>query len=205
MLKLIFFLLLLLPLKQEQQQTWQLQSDDDGIRLYTATSQGEGKIKPIKVECTFNATPAQLLAVLMNIKNYTQWVYHTKSASIIKQAGPADLYYYSEVNVPWPGKNRDFVSHITVTEDPATKVITIDAPNVRGMVPQKENIERTTDSKGKWIITPDGNDRAKVIYYLQVDADGDAPAWLVNLFITDGPLDTFKKLRRQLQKAEYKK
>jgi ribosome-associated toxin RatA of RatAB toxin-antitoxin module len=202
MLKLFLLLLMLLPLKQ---QTWQLQSDDDGIRLYTATAPGEGKIKPIKLECTFNATPAQLVAVLMDIKSYTQWVYHTKSAAVIKQAGPTDLYYYSEVNVPWPGKNRDFVSHITVTQDPATKVITIDAPNVPGMAPEKENVYRTTNSKGKWIITPDGNDKAKVIYYLQVDAGGDAPAWLVNLFITDGPRDTFKKLRKQLQKAEYKR
>ena len=202
MLKLAILLLLLLPLKQ---QTWQLQSDDDGIRLYTATAPGEGKIKPIKLECTFNATPARLVAVLMDIKSYTQWVYHTKSATVIKQAGPTDLYYYSEVNVPWPGKNRDFVSHITVTQDPTTKVITIDAPNVPGMAPEKEGVYRTTSSKGKWIITPDGNDKAKVIYYLQVDAGGDAPGWLVNLFITDGPLDTFKKLRRQLQKAEYKR
>jgi hypothetical protein len=186
-----------------QQPGWQLSTEKDGIRIYTASTAADAKVKPIKVECTFNATPAQLVAVLLDIKNYTAWAYHTKSATIIKQAGPADLFYYAEVNIPWPGQNRDFVSHLTVMQDVATKVITVEAPNVAGIVPDKQGIYRTNNSKGKWIITPEG-DQAKVVYYLQIDAGGDAPSWLVNLFITDGPLQSFKKLRQQLQKAEYK-
>jgi len=201
MYKLILFLLLLFPL---QQTNWELKTEKDGIRLYTANATADSKVKPIKVECTLNATSAQLLAVLMDIKNYPDWAYHTKNARIVRQAGPADLYYYSEVNVPWPGKNRDFVSHVTVTQNPETKVITMEAPNVTGMVPEKDGVYRTTESKGKWIITPEGRDKVSVIYYLQVDAGGAAPAWMVNLFITDGPMETFKKLRGQVQKYEYK-
>ena len=203
MLKLTLLLLpLLLPL--QSQQIWKLDTETDGIRLYTAPATGDSKIKPIKVECTFNATPAQLVAVLMDIKNYTAWVYHTKSAYIVKQSSPADLYYYAEVAVPWPGQNRDFVSHVTVTQNPETKVITLNAPNVPGMVPEKSGIYRTEKSKGKWIITAEGHDQTKVEYELQADASGAAPAWLVNMLLTDGPMQTFKKLKLQLQKGQYK-
>jgi hypothetical protein len=196
-------LLFLLPLFIIQQAEYQLSTDKDGIRIYTATD-ADAKVKPIKVECTFNSTPARLVAVLLDIKNYPDWAYHTKSSTVVKQISPSELYYYSEVNVPWPGQNRDFVSHITVSQNPETRVVTVEAPNVSGMVPEKSGLYRTHSSKGKWIITPEGPDKIKVVYYLQIDAGGAAPAWLVNMFITDGPLQTFIKLRKQVQKAEYK-
>jgi hypothetical protein len=199
MYKLVISLLLLTV--YQSQPDWQLSTEKDGIRIYAKSA--DSKVKPIKVECTLNATAAQLVAVLLDIKNYPAWAYHTKSSMIVKQVSPADLYYYSEVNIPWPGQNRDFVSHITVSQNPETKVVIVEAPNVPGMVPEKPEIYRTHTSKGKWIITPEGHDQVKVVYYLQIDAGG-APAWIVNLFITDGPMQTFKKLRLQLQKPEYK-
>jgi len=198
----LILLFLLLPISQ--QPDWQLNNEKDGIRVYTSTATADNKTKPIKVECTFNATTTQLVAILLDIKNYTNWVYHTKSATVVKQVSPSDLYYYSEVNVPWPAQNRDFVAHITITQNPETKIVTVDAPNVAGLVPQKNGIYRTNNSRGKWLITPEGHDHVKVVYFLQIDAGGNAPAWLVNLFVTDGPLETFKKLKQQLHKPEYK-
>src|ERR1700744_4531810 len=186
------------------QQGWQLSSDKEGIKIYTSTASTESKAKPIRVECTFNATPSQLAAVLLDIKSYPQWVYHTKAAEIVKEVSPTDLYYYSEINVPWPGQNRDFVSHIIVTTNPETHVITVEAPNVSGMVPVKQNIFRLTASKAKWTITPVGNNQAHVNYELQIDASGSAPAWLINMFVTEGPFQTFKNLRLQVQKPMYK-
>ena len=56
---------------------WALSSDKDGIKVYTRHV-ADSKIKAIKVECTFNATAAQLVAVLMDIKTCSEWVYHTK-------------------------------------------------------------------------------------------------------------------------------
>ena len=198
-------LLLFLPLLlKAQTQTWALQTEKDGIKIFTAPAPAEAKVKPIKVECIFNATAAQLVAVITDIKNYPEWAYHTKVATVVKQVSPAELYYYSEVAVPWPGQNRDFVSHVTVEQHPETKVITIEAPNVTGMVPLKPNLYRLTASKGKWVITPEGADKIHVIYELQIDASGNAPAWLINMFATDGPLQTFIKLKTQLQKPEYK-
>jgi hypothetical protein len=205
MQKTILSLLLpLLLLLKAQAQTWQLNTEKDGIKVYTSTATGDAKVKPIKVECTFNATPAQLVAVLSDIKNYPDWVYHAKFATIVKQVSPSELYYYSEVTVPWPAQNRDFVSHVIITQNPETKAVTVEAPNVAGLVPQKPNLYRLTASKGKWIITPVGVDRVHVEYELQIDAGGNAPVWLVNLFATDGPLQSFKKLKTQLQKPEYK-
>ncbi|MDB4902542.1 MAG: hypothetical protein JWQ63_1823 [Mucilaginibacter sp.] len=185
------------------QNDWTLKTEKEGIKIYTRQA-SDSKVKAIKVEADFNVSASQMVALLMDVKTSPDWVYHVKSAILVKQVSPSELYYYSEVNLPWPATNRDFVAHLTVTQNPDTKVVTIDAPAVTGLVAVKEGVVRVTDSKGKWIITPLGTDQIKVEYTIHVDPAGSLPSWMVNMFATEGPLKIFKNMRLQLQKRAYK-
>jgi len=202
----IFPLLLLLVLKlspASAQTDWKLVTDKEGIKVYTSIVP-DSKIKAIKVECDLDATPAQLVALIMDVKTATDWVYHTKSAVVVKQVSPSELYYYSEINLPWPAANRDFVAHLTVSQNPDTKVVTIQGPAVPGLVPAKTGVVRIDHSDGKWVITPTGADEVKVVYTIHVDPGGDLPSWLVNMFATEGPVHIFRNLKVELQKPAFK-
>jgi hypothetical protein len=199
----IFLALLFITKLAIAQDQWEFKTQSEGIKVYS-NAKSTLKVKPIKVECTFNATPAQLAAVLLDIKNYTDWVYKNKLTSVVKQVSPTELFYYAEINMPWPAQNRDFTAHITATQNPDTKVITVDAPSVSGLVPDKEGISRIKKSIGKWVMTPVGNNQTNITYYLQIEPDGGAPAWLINMFLSDGPMQSFKKLKLQVQKPMYK-
>ncbi|SRR5258708_10277436 len=185
------------------QNDWTLKTEKEGIKIYTSLVP-DSKIKAIKVEADFAASASQMVALLMDVKTSPDWVYHVKSAILVKQVSPSELYYYSEVNLPWPATNRDFVAHLTVTQNPDTKVVIIDAPAVTGFVAVKEGVVRVTDSKGKWTITPLGTDQIKVEYTIHVDPAGSLPSWMVNMFATEGPLKIFRNMRLQLQKRAYK-
>jgi hypothetical protein len=203
-LKISLFLTLVLITKLvTAQDEWQFKTQSEGIKVYS-NAKSTLKVKPIKVECIFNATPAQIAAVLLDIKNYTDWVYKNKLTSVVKQISPTDLFYYAEINMPWPAQNRDFTAHITATQNPDTKVITVDAPSVSGLVPNKEGISRIKKSIGKWVLTPVGNNQTSIAYYLQIEPDGGAPAWLINMFLSDGPMQSFKNLKVQVQKTAYR-
>ena len=200
------FLVLIFVLKlnpASAQTDWKLSTDKEGIKIFTGTV-SNSKVKAIKVECYLNATPAQLAAVVMDVKNSPEWVYHTKSCMLIKQVSSSELYYYSEISLPWPAQNRDFVAHLTVTKNPVSKALTIDGPAVPGYVPVKDGIVRVDHSSGKWIITPTSATQVKVEYTIHTDPGGDLPAWLVNMFATDGPLQIFRNLKLELQKPAYK-
>jgi len=185
------------------QTDWKLKSDHDGIKVFTSPVP-DSKVKALRVECNFQANLSQIVTVLLDVKTCTEWVYHTKSCTILKQVSPSELYYYSEVSLPWPVKNRDFVAHLTASQNAATKVVTVDGPAVAGMVPIKDGIVRIANSKGKWIITPLQNNEVKVEYTLSVDPAGSIPAWVVNLVSSEGPIESFKALKLQLKKTEYK-
>jgi hypothetical protein len=195
--------LFLLQVNVFGQSDWKLSTEKDGVKIYTL-KMPDSKFKALKVECEVDATQSQLVALLLDVNTSAQWVYHTKSCEMIKQVSPSEIYYYSEVNLPWPASNRDFVAHLTVSQNPETKVVVVDGPVVNGMVPEKKGVVRITNSTGKWVITPDGLDKVKVEYTIHVEPGGSIPAWMANMFATEGPMQIFKKMKIEVQKPVYR-
>jgi hypothetical protein len=183
-------------------QGWKLNSTKDGITSYTREVPGSG-IKALKMETDYDATASQLVAVILDINKCADWLYSTKSCAIVKSVSPAELYYYSEISFPWPTSNRDFVSHVKVSQDAATGIVNINAENVSLFVPEKKGIVRIKESRGKWILKSIGKNKIHVVYELQVDPGGSLPAWLVNMLSVKGPYESFKNLREQVKKPAY--
>jgi IS30 family transposase len=184
-------------------ENWELKENKEGIKIFTSDI-ANSKIKAIRVECHLQASLSQVVSALMDIHHSEEWLYHTAGNHLIKQVSPSELYYYSLIEMPWPVSNRDFIAHLKVTQDETTKVVTVDAPCLPNMVPAKPNIIRITNSKGKWMIYPLGKQEVKIIYTLHADPGGSVPAWLTNLFVTQGPSQSFKKFKVHIQKPAYK-
>ncbi len=184
------------------QNSWVLNTDNEGIKVYTRTL-SNSKIKAIKIETTIQATLSQIVTVIFDIKSSSQWVYRTKNCSIIKQLSPWDVYYYAEVDVPWPVNHRDFIAHLTLSQNPLSKIIVVNVENNPDLLPQKRNLIRVMQSAGKWVITPTTEHTINVEYSLFTDPGGNMPAWLINMFITKGPLESFKKLKEQIKNPLY--
>ena len=184
------------------QGNWELKSTRTGISIFTRTFP-DSRFKAVKVECELDATLSQLVAVILDVNTGAEWVYSTKTSVLLKQVSPSDLFYYSEVNIPWPISNRDFIAELKVVQDPATRIVTVYGPTFADYLPVKKDIVRVTKAEGKWIISPVARNRIKVEYTLRMDPGGDVPAWLINMFATKGPYESFKNLKRQIQKPAY--
>jgi hypothetical protein len=196
------FFLLFVVTTARAQEDWKLKSDKDNIKTYSKKLP-DSKINAVKIESVFPCTVSQFVSVLIDVDSYDDWIYNSKSTRLVKQVSPAEMYYYSEVGFPWPTANRDFVSHVIISQDPRTKIARVDAKNVSGLVPVKSGIVRIEKSSGAWLITPVGSKSVKIEYILQVDPGGDLPAWLINPFASKGLVETFRNLRKQLTKPQY--
>ena len=178
-------------------------TEKDGIKVYSK-SVADSKIKTLRVTCELNTTLSALVALLLDVPATPTWVSHTKSCSLVKRVSASELYYYSEVSLPWPLENRDFVAHVKVSQDKSTKVVTVDAPAVPGVIAVKSDIVRVSQSLGYWTISTLGHGKIKVDYSLQVDPGGIIPAWAVNALSSQGPLESFINMKKMLQRDEYK-
>ncbi len=197
-----FLCFLLFSLPGSGQSAWKLHSDKDGIQVYTQNV-SSSPFKALKTVCNIETSLSRLAAVLLDVKNTKDWVYATKVCSLLKQTTPSELYYYSEVSLPWPASNRDFIIRIAITQNPVTKALTVVAENKPAYIPGKKSIVRIQESAAHWLITPLADGMVKVEYTMQVDPGGLLPAWLVNMFVAKGPYQTFVKLREQVKKPIY--
>jgi START domain len=184
------------------QTDWQLKVDKEGIKVYTKQMENS-PLKAVKTVCTINTSLTILTALLLDINNTPEWVYATKKISLLKQVSLSDLIYYSEIEIPWPVSNRDFIVLLKVTQDQKTKVVSVIGDNKPDYLPAVKNVVRIKRSYSKWLISPLPNGQVKIEYILEVDPGGVIPAWLINMFATKGPYETFKKLREEVKKPAY--
>lgn len=200
----IVFALLLLgsQLPGLAQNDWTLKKDKDGIKVYSRSSQ-QSKFDELKAELSLHSSLSTLASVILDVPSYKQWSFNTKQSYVLKQISPSELYFYTEINSPWPANNRDLVVHLQIQQDPRTKVMTISEVCIPNYIPPKKDIVRVPFSKELWTVTPVAPGLLKIVYQLQIDPGEGAPSWLINMFATKGPYETFKNLQEQIKQPQY--
>ena len=200
-----YFLLLFCLLFQttaQCQEDWKLKKDKNGIKVYSRKTPNF-KFEEIKVDCIFEGKISQLAAVILDVKKQYQWVYKTAKSELLKQVTNADLFYYSEIECPWPFHNRDLIARMTITQNTSTKILSIVAKSVDNYLPSKKNLVRVKYSNALWTITPLNNAQFKVEYKIQIDPGDGVPAWILNMFATNGPYESFKNLKDKIMLPAY--
>ena len=184
------------------QENWDLKKDKDGIKVYSRKNE-LSKFNQVRVICSVDAKLSELAALILDVTNYSNWVYCTKKTSILKKVNDSELYYYAEINSPWPVSNRDLAVDLKISQDTITKAMTILAECMPNYIPVNENIVRVPVSKAVWKVTPSGGGRLDIDYQLQVDIGGSVPSWIFNMFIARGPYESFKKLKEVIHLDKY--
>jgi len=200
---LAFFLFLSASLPGNAQHEWTLKKEKDGIKVYSRPGE-QSKFNELKAELTVKAKLSDLAALLLDIPDYHTWSFNTKQSYVLKRVSPSELYFYTEINSPWPASNRDLAVHLQILQDPRSKVMRILAEGVPDLIPPKKDIVRVPLSKENWIVTPIDPATIRIVYQIQIDPGASAPAWLINAFATKGPYETFKNLSQKIQEAKYR-
>jgi START domain len=175
------------------QYNWKLSKEKDGIKVYQSELQ-HSSYKAIKVECTLQGNYDKLIAVLSNVSGQKDWVYHNKTAYIVKKVNPYEFYYYTEASLPWPMSNRDAVVHLKMDRDSLNRFLKIMSVSVPDYISEKSGKVRVTRSTVSWNVTMPTTNTIKIIYVFEAEPGGSIPAWVANAFVDKGPYETFKKL-----------
>lgn len=179
------------------QNNWKLQKEKDGIRISSRPAPGSD-FKDIRVETDLSGNTDQLAAILMDIPRYTEWAYATKKSSLIKTLGPGKLIYYSEIEVPWPATNRYFYAQFELKKDPVEHSFQLTSVSLPEYGATQKDLVKVPFSKGSWTVTTLNSKTIHVDYILQLNPGGSLPAWVLNLFSTKGPFETFENLKRKM-------
>ena len=193
---LICFLGVHICINSFSQTNWILQRNENGIKIYTSTSPAT-QVKSVKAELQFIEPITTVALFIYNVSDYSKWVYQCSQSDILKVINDSVLIYRHVTDLPWPFEDRDQVSKYSITKDIKSKTITISSKTIEGYDEYKDCF-RLKQSEARWELTPQLNGTVKAIYYLTFDPGGNIPSWLVNLFITDGPYQSFINLKKRL-------
>ena len=190
-------------LVRSSEPSWLLSKDEDGIKIYTSSNPAYA-VKGIKAELEFDAALPQVLAVVMDVANYKNWVYSCAQSRILKQVSKSELIYYHITDAPWPATDRDLVSKFTAARINETSV-EITSGHLPDYLPVQEEYVRVKRTEASWKFTQLPNGKVKAEYRLFIDPGGSVPAWMMNLFITDGPYQSMLKMKKEVKRDVYAK
>ncbi len=200
----VFVLFLALITSVEvSQPNWELKKKGPGIFIYTSNTESSA-IKDIKATLDLKGSLSSVVSVVTDLKSYPNWIYNCSEGRVLSMVGDSELYFYQRIEAPWPVSDRDLCSRYKIRQNPETLELTVVSQAVPNLLPEVEGVVRVQKSKTQWRIKPIGNDILKGEYYLSVDPGGDVPAWLINLFITEGPYESLLKLKTMINDAPYK-
>jgi hypothetical protein len=186
---------------QTGNEDWKLAKDKEGIQVYTRIAE-DSKFKEFKSMTRIAAPAAVLLEVFKDADKYTEWMAHIKKASLVEKISENEFYAYSELGVPWPFDNRDNITKSVVSYNPETEAYTVDIAMVPDYLPENKGIVRIQEGGGQWVFKPMGDSTTEVFHRFFADPSGNIPAWIVNMFIVDGPFKTLIAMRDRVEKAQ---
>jgi START domain len=192
---LYIFLFLISSVKGQYK--WVLKKDKEGIKVSSRHSD-RSKFNDIKIEMDLPGNIYQLVNILLDVNNYSQWSYSVSKSELIKKISPLKLFYHLEVSAPWPVADRDLYAKFEVNIDSVSRSIKIIASGDSSYRPVNKNFVRIPHSKGVWDIHTVSNKIIHIIYILEIDPGGYVPAWIMNMFGTKAPFITFQNLKHKM-------
>jgi len=194
----IYLVFLVGPVSLFSQNGWTLKKEKDGIKIYSRHSE-ISRFNDLKIEMDLPGTVSQLGDILFDVEKYPQWAYGTKTCVLVKRINNREIIYYSEIDVPWPASNRDFYANFKLTYDTAARTLNVISVGLKNYQPDKKDLVRIPLSKGLWNISTISEKKIHLLYILQLDPGGSVPTWVLNLFATKGPMETFQNLKRRME------
>jgi hypothetical protein len=194
----IWLLSILLSHTGVSQANCNLRKDDDGIKVYLCDSE-IGNFKTIVVELDVPATLSQYAALVLDVDSYHEWQYKAIGPKLVGQISETELYYYSEVQTPWPTDNRDMIWHMDMQQDPVTKIIVVDLVEIPDYIPRVKGVVRIPNAHSTLTISPIDKTNVFVHYIIDVDPGGSVPAWIANMFAAQAPWHTYNNVRERIK------
>jgi hypothetical protein len=199
-MKALYLCLVFLPtfLPASDKNDWTLKREKDGINIYSRTSD-YSKFNDIRVDMDLTGTVEQLAAILRDVNNYTDWVYATRSSTLVRKVSEDEVIYYAEVGTPWPAANRDYYADMKITFNPSNHSMNVVSVGLKDYQPEKKDLVRVPMSRGFWAVTTQSDRKIHLQYILEIDPGGCIPAWILNSFVTKAPVETFSKLKKKME------
>lgn len=198
MLKNIFLALVFLSSFIGNGQTnWKLKKEANHIKIYTR-SVPNASIDEYKAVTIIDTKIDNVIDELLTAPKYNDSP-EPGVSYYVKQLSENKHVFYLRKPLPWPVRDRDLLTLLTVEKisDSKYKLVLESIPNA---IPPKDNTIRIKKLMGFWLLEEDHN-QTMVTQQLFVDPEGSVPAFVINSLLVKGPYKNFIELRKSVKNS----
>lgn len=181
---------------------WSRESVTDGITLYTRDA-SDTPIKEVKAVMTVDNTLSGITKLIMDTDATKEWVFGIEQSELLKSNGGGEAWVHLVMGLPWPLDNRDAINEMKVSQDETTRHVTIEMISHPDAVAPVDGVIRMAIAQGYWTLSPMADGKVEVAQVYKADPGGKVPEWVINMFVLEGPIATFKAMREKLQQPAY--
>lgn len=177
------------------QNDWELKKNEDGIKVYTRKT-NKSSVKEFKAVMLLKTTMTSLVDKITDAKGLKNWNYRTTKSRLLERISDNESIVYMYNDFPWPVKNRDHISRLTLLNiDPST--VKIEITSVPNIVPEYDNAIRIEEFSGFWLLEKT-NKGVLVTQQMHGEPKGNVPSVIINATLAKAPLYSFKRLKKHL-------
>lgn len=191
------------PYKQPiSENTWDLKKEEDNIKVFIRNYKNTNLLE-FKAETEIAAGLSSLISVVRNIDEANLLFEASKQAELIEKIDEKEWIVWSYIDVPFPFDDRDMVARMKLTQDIASKIVTIDISGEPDYIPERSKKVRIPLVDGSITYIPIDKNTTKVIYQNVTDPGGLMPAWLINMGVIKAPFETLQNYKRLAEKEKH--
>lgn len=178
---------------------WELEFERNGVEVYSLKSPGAFN-KQYKAVMQADYSLDHLVAGLIEnstIEHCRNHIPDCIDMQLIKPWNPetmSDTVMW-KLGLPDPFKPREIIMRSQVTQDPATKAVSIDVIAAPNAVERNDDAVRLTHVQNRWVYTPLDNGNVEIQFIQDMDMGGMFPSFLLNLA---GAEEVYKFIHDQL-------
>ena len=199
----IFFLALFLNVvcASQAQENWNEVKNKEGIKVFTRTNTVMS-FKEFKATMTIDGKVNDVLSVLFDVEGLTIWGHNISKSELIERDGDSLQIYYAVAKAPWPYKDRDGIYSNKMIWDKQLKTLLVEIDLIESDMYANNDFVRM-DGYGYWKIKESLSGKIEIDFQMQINPGGSIKAWIANMFVSDSPFYTMKKLREALKNDRY--
>ena len=187
---------------QVNDDSWKLSKSSEGIKAYYKKNDSS-LLKRVKVETVVKASLKELVAAIKDARNHFKWVFMNCRAEMLEETDNFNWVYFGVTDLPWPAYDRDYITEVSMWQNPVDYSVEITARAIPDFIPEEEGFVRIRLIRSSWLFNPLGNGEVHIVFKMEADPGGNIPIWLVNLAVTKGPYKTVEGLLEQVESGKY--
>lgn len=182
-------------LSYSQIDDWELKKDEDGIKVFTRKTD-KSSVKEFKAITVLQNSMSSIINKITDAKGLKDWNYRTTKSRLLERVSDCEYVIYMYNDFPWPVKDRDHISRLTLF-DINSETVKINIEPMPNKLPEYNDVIRIEEFSGYWLLEK-LETGVRVTQQMYGEPKGNVPSVIINATLAKAPLYSFKSLKGQL-------